>query len=180
MSDPTNPYGGTSPSTEIVYGAQPTYGEQAAYGTQPGYGAGQNAYGGGQAGYGGGQAGYGGGPAYGPQASYGQPAYGQGVYMLNPAVERLRSNATMVRIMAFFSFVTLGPLLAIPAWFWGGSLVSEAQSMGAPADVIADIRGARSAAMICSVIELIGLLVLVVIFFVIPLIIAAFAFGAGY
>ena len=100
--------------------------------------------------------------------------------MLNPAVERLRSNATMVRIMAFFSFVTLGPLLAIPAWFWGGSLVSEAQSMGAPADVIADIRGARSAAMICSVIELIGLLVLVVIFFVIPLIIAAFAFGAGY
>lgn len=125
MSDPTNPYGGTSPSTEIVYGAQPTYGEQAAYGTQPGYGAGQNAYGGGQAGYGGG-------PAYGPQASYGQPAYGQGVYMLNPAVERLRSNATMVRIMAFVSFLTLGPLLAIPAWFWGGSLVSEAQSMGAP------------------------------------------------
>ena len=36
MSDPTNPYGGTSPSTEIVYGAQPTYGEQGAYGTQPG------------------------------------------------------------------------------------------------------------------------------------------------
>lgn len=34
--------------------------------------------------------------------------------------------------------------------------------------------------MICSVIELIGLLVLVVIFFVIPLIIAGFAFGAGY
>lgn len=165
MSDPTNPYGVTSPSTEIVYGAQPTYGKQGAYGTQSGYGA---------------QSGYGGGPAYGPQASYGQPAYGQGVYMLNPAVERLRSNATMVRIMAFVSFLTLGPLLAIPAWFWGGSLISEAQSMGAPADVIADIRGARSAAMICSVIELIGLLVLVVIFFVIPLIIAAFAFGAGY
>lgn len=180
MSDPTNPYGGTSPSTEIVYGAQPTYGEQGAYGTQPGYGAGQNAYGGGQAGYGGGQAGYGGGPAYGPQASYGQPAYGQGVYMLNPAVERLRSNATMVRIMAFVSFLTLGPLLAIPAWFWGGSLVSEAQSMGAPADVIADIRGARSAAMICSVIEIVGLVVFVVIFFIIPFIIAALAIGAGY
>lgn len=180
MSDPTNPYGGTSPSTEIVYGAQPTYGEQGAYGTQPGYGAGQNAYGAGQNAYGGGQAGYGGGPAYGPQASYGQPAYGQGVYMLNPAVERLRSNATMVRIMAFVSFVTLGPLLAIPAWFWGGSLVSEAQSMGAPADVIADIRSARSAAMICSVIEIVGLVVFVVIFFVIPLIIAALAFGAGY
>ena len=186
MSDPTNPYGGTSPSTEIVYGAQPTYGGQNAYGTQPGYGAGQGAYGtqpgygAGQNAYGGGQAGYGGGPAYGPQASYGQPAYGQGVYMLNPAVERLRSNATMVRIMAFFSFVTLGPLLAIPAWFWGGSLVSEAQSMGAPADVIADIRGARSAAMICSVIEIVGLVVFAVIFFVIPLIITIFAIGAGY
>ena len=184
MSDPTNPYGGTSPSTEIVYGAQPIYGEQGAYGTQPGYGeqgayGTQPGYGAGQNAYGGGQAGYGGGPAYGPQASYGQPAYGQGVYMLNPAIERLRSNATMVRIMAFVSFLTLGPLLAIPAWFWGGSLVSEAQSMGAPADVIADIRGARSAAMICSVIEIVGLVVFVVIFFIIPFI-ALFAIGAGY
>lgn len=178
MSDPTNPYGGTSPSTEIVYGAQPTYGKQGAYGTQPGYGA-QPGYGSGQNAYGGGQAGYGGGPAYGPQASYGQPAYGQGVYMLNPAVERLRSNATMVRIMAFVSFLTLGPLLAIPAWFWGGSLISEAQSMGAPADVIADIRGARSAAMICSVIEVVGLIVFVAIFFIIPFIITILAIGAS-
>lgn len=178
MSDPTNPYGGTSPSTEIVYGAQPTYGKQGAYGTQPGYGA-QSGYGSGQNAYGGGQAGYGGGPAYGPQASYGQPAYGQGVYMLNPAVERLRSNATMVRIMAFVSFLTLGPLLAIPAWFWGGSLISEAQSMGAPADVIADIRGARSAAMICSVIEVVGLIVFVAIFFIIPFIITILAIGAS-
>ena len=178
MSDPTNPYGGTSPSTEIVYGAQPTYGKQGAYGTQPGYGA-QSGYGSGQNAYGGGQAGYGGGPAYGPQASYGQPVYGQGVYMLNPAVERLRSNATMVRIMAFVSFLTLGPLLAIPAWFWGGSLVSEAQSMGAPADVIADIRGARSAAMICSVIEVVGLIVFVAIFFIIPFIITILAIGAS-
>ena len=178
MSDPTNPYGGTSPSTEIVYGAQPTYGKQGAYGTQPGYGA-QSGYGSGQNAYGGGQAGYGGGPAYGPQASYGQPVYGQGGYMLNPAVERLRSNATMVRIMAFVSFLTLGPLLAIPAWFWGGSLISEAQSMGAPADVIADIRGARSAAMICSVIEVVGLIVFVAIFFIIPFIITILAIGAS-
>lgn len=178
MSDPTNPYGVTSPSTEIVYGAQPTYGEQGAYGTQSGYGA-QSGYGSGQNAYGGGQAGYGGGPAYGPQASYGQPAYGQGVYMLNPAVERLRSNATMVRIMAFVSFLTLGPLLAIPAWFWGGSLISEAQSMGAPADVIADIRGARSAAMVCSVIEVVGLVVFVAIFFIIPFIITILAIGAS-
>ena len=186
MSDPTNPYSGTSPSTEIVYGARPAYGEQGAYGTQPGYGtepgygAGQNAYGGGQAGYGGTQPGYGGGPAYGPQASYGQPAYGQGVYMLNPAVERLRSNATMVRIMAFVSFLTLGPLLAVPAWFWGGSLVNEAQSMGAPADVIADIRSARSTAAICSIIELVGALLCILLFFVFPLIIAMIAVGSGY
>ena len=99
--------------------------------------------------------------------------------MLNPAVERLRSNATMVRIMAFVSFLTLGPLLAIPAWFWGGSLVSEAQSMGAPADVIADIRSARSAAMICSVIEIVGLIVFVAIFFIIPFIITILAIGAS-
>lgn len=34
--------------------------------------------------------------------------------------------------------------------------------------------------MICSVIEIVGLVVFVVIFFIIPFIIALFAIGAGY
>ena len=94
MSDPTNPYG---PGGETTYGSQPAYGAQASYGTQPAYGA-QPAYGT--------QPAYGAQVSYGAGASYGQPMYGQVVYALNPAVERVRSNASMVRIMSFVSFVT--------------------------------------------------------------------------
>ena len=142
MSDPSNPYGsgGATP-----YGAQPAYGQapvvqQPAYGTQPAYGA-QTSYGAG--------------------ASYGQPMYGQVVYALNPAIERVRSNASMVRIMSLVSFVTLGPFLSFGAWFWSMSLLSEAESLGAPEDVLRDVRGARTTALICGIvgIVLIGLLI---------------------
>lgn len=143
MSDPSNPYG-----------SQPAYGTQASYGTQPVYGqapAGQQpAYG---------QAPAGQQPAYGAQASYGagtpygQPMYGQVVYALNPAVERVRSNASMVRIMSFVSFATLGPLLSFGAWFWSMSLISEAESLGAPEDVLRDVRGAQTTALICGIVE---------------------------
>ena len=114
MSDPSNPYGATNTGSVAPYGAQADYtaqtgypGAQAAYGAQADYGA--------QYGYAA-QAGYGAQYGYGAQAGYGQPLYGQMSYAINPAVERLRSNATTVRIMAFISLVTLGPLLAIPAW----------------------------------------------------------------
>ena len=142
MSDPSNPYGsgGATP-----YGAQPAHGQtpvvrQPAYGTQPAYGA-QTSYGAG--------------------ASYGQPMYGQVVYALNPAVERVRSNASMVRIMSFVSFVTVGPLLSFGAWFWSMSLLSEAESLGAPEDVLRDVRGARTTALICGIIGIV-LFVLVI------------------
>ena len=148
MSDPSNPYGsgGATPyGTQASYGAQPAYGQapvvqQPAYGTQPTYG-GQTSYGAG--------------------ASYGQPMYGQVVYALNPAVERVRSNASMVRIMSFVSFVTVGPFLSFGAWFWSMSLLSEAESLGAPEDVLRDVRGARTTALICGIvgIVLIGLLI---------------------
>ena len=140
MSDPSNPYG-----------SQPAYGTQASYGNQPAYVA---------------QASYGNQPAYGTQASYGagasygQPMYGHVVYALNPAVERVRSNVSMVRIMSFISFVTLGPLLSFGAWFWSMSLVSEAESLGAPEDVLRDVRGARTTALICGIVEtVIGVLI---------------------
>lgn len=149
MSDPTNPYG---PGGETPYGSQPAYGAQASYGTQPAYGN-QPAYGT--------QPAYGAQASYGAGASYGQPMYGQVVYALNPAVERVRSNASMVRIMSFVSFVTLGPLLSFGAWFWSMSLVSEAESLGAPEDVLRDVRGARTTALICGIIGIV-LLVLVI------------------
>lgn len=148
MSDPTNPYG---PGGETTYGSQPAYGAQPAYGQapavqQPAYGT---------------QPTYGAQASYGAGASYGQPMYGQVVYALNPAVERVRSNASMVRIMSFVSFVTLGPLLSFGAWFWSMSLLSEAESLGAPEDVLRDVRGARTTALICGIvgIVLIGLLI---------------------
>lgn len=143
MSDPTNPYG---PGGETPYGSQPAYGAQASYGTQPAYGN-QPAYGT--------QPAYGAQASYGAGASYGQPMYGQVVYALNPAVERVRSNASMVRIMSFVSFVTLGPLLSFGAWFWSMSLVSEAESLGAPEDVLRDVRGARTTALICGIIGIV-------------------------
>ena len=149
MSDPTNPYG---PGGETTYGSQPAYGAQASYGTQPAYGA-QPAYGT--------QPAYGAQVSYGAGASYGQPMYGQVVYALNPAVERVRSNASMVRIMSFVSFVTLGPLLSFGAWFWSMSLLSEAQSLGAPEVVLRDVRGARTTALICGIVGIVlfGLLI---------------------
>ena len=154
MSDPTNPYG---PGGETPYGSQPAYGAQASYGTQPAYGQApasqQPAYGT--------QPAYGAQVSYGAGASYGQPMYGQVVYALNPAVERVRSNASMVRIMSFVSFVTLGPLLSFGAWSWSMSLISEAESLGAPEDVLRDVRGARTTALICGIIGIV-LLVLVI------------------
>ena len=154
MSDPTNPYG---PGGETPYGSQPAYGAQASYGTPPAYGQApasqQPAYGT--------QPAYGAQVSYGAGASYGQPMYGQVVYALNPAVERVRSTASMVRIMSFVSFVTLGPLLSFGAWFWSTSLISEAESLGAPEDVLRDVRGARTTALICGIIGIV-LLVLVI------------------
>ena len=151
MSDPSNPYGATNTGSVAPYGAQADYtaqtgypGAQAAYGAQADYGA--------QYGYAA-QAGYGAQYGYGAQAGYGQPLYGQMSYAINPAVERLRSNATTVRIMAFISLVTLGPLLAIPAWIWGSSLLNDAMGQGAPMDVVSDIRSARTTAMVCTIIQ---------------------------
>lgn len=176
MSDPSNPYGATNTGSVAPYGAQADYtaqtgypGAQAAYGAQADYGA--------QYGYAA-QAGYGAQYGYGAQAGYGQPLYGQMSYAINPAVERLRSNATTVRIMAFISLVTLGPLLAIPAWIWGSSLLNEAIGQGAPMDVVSDIRSARTTAMVCTIIQVAGLVLLFVVPFV-PLLLAALV-GSSY
>ena len=166
MRDPTNPYGagGDTPyGNQPAYGAQPTYGTQASYGAQPTYGT--------QASYGtqpaysqapaGQQPAYGGPAAYNAGAAYGQPMYGQVVYALNPAIERVRSNASMVRIMSLVSFVTLGPLVSFGAWFWSMSLISEAESLGAPEDVLRDVRGARTTALICGIIGIVLLALIV-------------------
>lgn len=160
MSDLTNPYG-------VGGASQGGYGQQGAYGAQVAYGS---------------QASYGGAPPYGagqPQG-YGQPAYGSFAYSLNPAVERVRSNASMVRIMAFISFATLGPILSIGAWAWGGMLMSEAQGLSAPMDVMNDVSGARKIAMICSIVQIVGLVLLIILVVVLPNLLLFIAGDSGY
>ena len=174
MSDLTNPYGVDRANQggygqQDAYGAQSAYGSQASYGGQPPYGAGQPLYGGGP-----------GMPGYGQPQGYGQPAYGSFGYALNPAVERVRSNASMVRIMAFISFVTVGPILSIGAWVWGGMLVSEAQGLNAPMDVMYDVSGARKTAMICSIIQIVGIALLIIFSVVFPVLMMALLGGADY
>lgn len=160
MSDLTNPYG-------VGGASQGGYGQQGAYGAQAAYGS---------------QASYGGAPPYGagqPQG-YGQPAYGIFAYSLNPAVERVRSNASMVRIMAFISFAALGPILSIGAWVWGGMLMSEAQGLNAPMDVMNDVSGARKIAMICSIVQIVGLVLLIILVIVLPNLLLFIAGDSGY
>ena len=167
MSDLTNPYGVDRANQggygqQDAYGAQSAYGSQASYGGQPPYGAGPGM------------------PGYGQPQGYGQPAYGSFGYTLNPAVERVRSNASMVRIMAFISFATLGPILSIGAWVWGGMLVSEAQGLNAPMDVMNDVNGARKTAMICSIVQIVGIVLLIIFSVVFPVLMMALLGGADY
>ena len=174
MSDLTNPYG-VGGASQGGYGQQDAYGAQSAYGSQASYG--------GQAPYGAGQPPYGGGPGmpgYGQPQGYGQSVHGSFAYSLNPAVERVRSNASMVRIMAFISFATLGPILSIGAWVWGGMLMSEAQGLNAPMDVMNDVSGARKIAMICSIVEIVGLVLLIILVIVLPNLLLFIAGDSGY
>ena len=115
-------------------------------------------------------------PAYGQQQAYGhaQPAYGQPVYALNPEIERIRSNASTARMLSFVSFLFGHLLLAGGMWFWTNKLVEEAKILGAPMDVMADVESARSAAKICSIIQ-IALIAAVFLFLILMVIIGVTA-----
>ena len=127
-------------------------------------------------------------PAYGqaPQGAYGQPAYGQAPqgaygqpgYAVNPALEKIRSNASTVRIASFLSFIVGGLILSGGMWIWANKLTAEAQALGAPLDITTDVQSARNAAKICSIIHIV-VLVAVVLIYVIALI-AILAGGSSY
>ena len=128
-------------------------------------------------------------PAYGqaPQGAYGQPAYGQAPqgaygqpgYAVNPALEKIRSNASTVRIASFLSFIFGGLILSGCMWYWANKLTAEAQALGAPLDITTDVQSARNAAKICSIIHLVffalGMLLVIGSF-----ILAALAGGSSY
>ena len=122
-------------------------------------------------------------PAYGqaPQGAYGQApqgAYGQAGYAVNPALEKIRSNASTVRIASFLSFIFGGLFLSGGMWYWANKMTAEAQALGAPLDIMTDLQSARNAAKICSIIHIVILVAVVLIYGI--AIIAILAGGSSY
>ena len=99
--------------------------------------------------------------------------------MLKPALEKIRSNASNVRLFSFLSFVLGGIFLSGGMWFWANSMMSEAQSLGAPLDITTDLASARNTAKICSIIHIV-LIVAVVAFYAIAIISVIAAGGSRY
>ena len=126
-------------------------------------------------------------PAYGqapqgaPQPAYGQApqgAYGQAGYAVNPALEKIRSNASTARIASFLSFIFGGLILSGCMWYWANKMTAEAQALGAPLDITTDVQSARNAAKICSIIHIVILVAVVLIYGI--AIIAILAGGSSY
>ena len=127
-------------------------------------------------------------PAYGqapqgaPQPAYGQApqgAYGQAGYAVNPALEKIRSNASTVRIASFLSFLFGGLILSGGMWFWANKLTAEAQALGAPLDITTDVQSARSAAKICTIVH-IAIFAIIMLFFIGSIVLAILAGGSSY
>ncbi len=150
MSDPTNQY----PSNgQAPYGQAPQGAPQAPYGQAP-QGAPQGAYG---------------------QA---QPGYGQ-AYALNPALEKIRSNASTVRMFSYLSFIFGGLFLSGGMWYWANNMTAEAQNLGAPLDIATDLASARNTAKICTIIHAVVLAVGLV-FIIGFVVLAIMAEGSNY
>ena len=119
-----------SDSTEYQASEDETFGRRAGEFT----GAGQGAQG-----------------TYARQAPFSQPMYAQPMYALNPAIEKIRSNASTARMFSYLSFLFGGMFLSGGMWFWADKLMEEVRLYGAPMDVAAEVERARSAAKACTI-----------------------------
>ena len=137
--------------------------DQSPYGQAP-QGAPQGTYG---------QAPYGQAPQGAPQGAYGQ------AYALNPALEKIRSNASTVRIFSFVSFIFGGLFLSGGMWIWANSMTAEAQNLGAPLDIATDLASARNTAKICTIIHAV-VLALGLVFIIGSFVLAIMAGGSSY
>lgn len=137
--------------------------DQAPYGQAP-QGAPQGTYG---------QAPYGQAPQGAPQGAYGQ------AYALNPALEKIRSNASTVRIFSFVSFIFGGLFLSGGMWIWANNMTAEAQNLGAPLDIATDLASARNTAKICTIIHAV-VTVLGLVFIIGSVVLAIMAGGSSY
>ena len=128
---------------------------------------------------------YGQAPQGAPQGTYGQApqgapqgAYGQ-AYALNPALEKIRSNASTVRIFSFVSFIFGGLFLSGGMWIWANNMTAEAQNLGAPLDIATDLASARNTAKICTIIHAV-VLALGLVFIIGSVVLAIMAGGSSY
>ena len=132
---------------------------------------------------------YGQAPQGAPQGTYGQAPYGQApgapqgaygqAYALNPALEKIRSNASTVRIFSFVSFIFGGLFLSGGMWIWANSMTAEAQNLGAPLDIATDLASARNTAKICTIIHAV-VLTLGLVFIIGSFVLAIMAGGSSY
>ena len=121
-------------------------------------------------------------PGTNQYAQYGQApqgAYGQAGYAVNPALEKIRSNASTVRIASFLSFIFGGLFLSGGMWYWANKMTAEAQALGAPLDIMTDLQSARNTAKICAIIQIV-FLALGMLLFIGSFILAILAGGSSY
>ena len=116
---------------------------------------------------------YGQAPQGAPQGAYGQ------AYALNPALEKIRSNASTVRIFSFVSFIFGGLFLSGGMWIWANNMTAEAQNLGAPLDIATDLASARNTAKICTIIHAVDL-ALGLVFIIGSVVLAIMAGGSSY
>lgn len=119
------------------------------------------------------QAPYGQAPQGAPQGAYGQ------AYALNPALEKIRSNASTVRIFSFVSFIFGGLFLSGGMWIWANNMTAEAQNLGAPLDIASDLASARNTAKICTIVHAV-VLALGLVFIIGSFVLAIMAGGSSY
>lgn len=92
------------------------------------------------------------GAGQGAQGTYARQApFSQPMYALNPAIEKIRSNASTARMFSYLSFLFGGMFLSGGMWFWADKLMEEVRLYGAPMDVAAEVERARSAAKACTI-----------------------------
>lgn len=153
MSDPAYPYA-SNPA-----GAQDPYAQQSPYGPAA------------SASYGQPEAAYGQQPAYGMPngTAYSQPtpAYAQPYYATSNLVAYadLRSNAQLAMILAGVSFLCFYLFLSFPAMVWSFTLRTKAKDLEAPEDIKSLTNTAVIVTSICTSLQLLVPLALIVAFF---------------
>ena len=98
---------------------------------------------------------------------------------MNPALEKIRSNASTVRIASFLSFIFGGLFLSGGMWYWANKMTAEAQALGAPLDIATDLASARNTAKICTIIHAV-VLALGLVFIIGSFVLAIMAGGSSY